>query len=154
MEKHEKRQNPPPKPSPRALRLTFRVSNGKVELVSHERLEMIVPPAFGERPVAGIHGGNWLELRDADKDVLAHRLISPTNLNSVEIHSPDGSIERVFGEVRDQIFEVLLPDEDAAASVALMGEPLIQPENEAINAANTSGELAEFEIPGRRQGGE
>lgn len=153
MEKHEKPQNLPNKPSRRALRLTFRVSNGKIELVSHERLEMIVPPAFGERPEAGKHGGYWVELRDAKQSVLSHRLISPTLLNSVEVHSPDRKIERAFGEVQDGVFEVLLPDEDDAKSVALMGEPLVRPKKKTKLSAETSGELARFEIPGRGQGG-
>ena len=153
MEKYERPKGQLPKQSRRSLRLTFRVSKGAVELVSYERLEMITPSQVGERPEAGKHSGFWIELRDAKSRVLSHRLISPTHLNSVEVHSPDGKIERAFGEVSDGIFEVLLPDEDNAKSIALMGDPLVRTKGKAKNS-EVSGELAQFEIPGRTQGGE
>ena len=61
----ERRKGQPSTPSRKSLRLTFRISNRKIELVSQERLEMITPPLIGERPKAGRHGGFWIELRDA-----------------------------------------------------------------------------------------
>lgn len=151
MDKDERPKGQPPKQLRKSLRLTFRVSNGTVELVSHERLQMIVPPQVGERPEAGKHGGFWIELRDAKRRVLAHRLISPTQLNSVEVHSPDGKIEREFGEIKEGFFEVLLPDEDDAKSVVLMGDPLV-PTKGTAKRSEASGELAQFEIPGRGKG--
>jgi hypothetical protein len=153
MEKDERRKGQPSTPSRKSLRLTFRISNGKIELVSHERLEMITPPQVGERPEAGKHGGFWIELRDAKSRVLAHRLISPTPLNSVEVHSPDGKIERKFGELKDGIFEVLLPDNDDAKSVVLMGDPLVGT-IERAKRPERSGELAKFELPTHGKGGE
>ena len=146
MEKDQTSKGQAPRQSRRSLRLTFKVSNGTVELVSHERLQMIAPPQVGERPEAGKHGGFWIELRDAENGVLAHRLIGPTQLNSVEIHSPEGKIEREFGDVKDSVFEVLLPDEQAAKSIALMGDPLIRAKGKAVRS-ESSGELARFEIP-------
>jgi len=65
MGKDERRKGQPSTPSRKSLRLTFRISNRKIELVSQERLEMITPPETGERPKAGRHGGSWIELRDA-----------------------------------------------------------------------------------------
>src|SRR5262245_10424998 len=111
----------PSKVSRRTLRLTFRVTDKKLELVKQERLEMITPPEVGEQPKAGVHGGFWIELQDGRKRVLAYRGISPSLLNSAEVHSPDGKIERKFGELQDGIFEVLLPDDDNARSAVLIG---------------------------------
>lgn len=153
MKKEEKPQGQLPEQSRRSVRLTFRVSKGTIELMSYERLPMITPPQVGERPEAGKHSGFWVELRDSKSRVLAHRLISPTQLNSVEIHSPDGKIERTFGEVTNGIFEVLLPDDDAAQSVVLMGDPLVRTKGKA-KRPEASGELARFQVPGRGKGGE
>jgi hypothetical protein len=136
------------KPSRKTLRLTFRVSKGTVELVSLERLQMITPPQASERPEAGKHSGYWMELVDGSNRVLAHRLIDTSQLNSVEVHSPEGKIERKFGQVTGGIFEVLLPDMDGAKWVVLMGEPLIPPKRKAKRAEG-SGELARFELPRR-----
>ncbi|MGR9046418.1 MAG: hypothetical protein ACU83N_14090, partial [Gammaproteobacteria bacterium] len=153
MEKEQRQNCLPPRYPRKSLRLTFLVSNGKVKLVSYERLPMICPPQYGEIPEAGKHGGFWMELRDANNRVLAHRLISPTLLNSVEVHSPDGKMERKFGEAEGVIFEVLLPDEAAATSAVLMGEPLI-PTKKKTPRREPSCELARFEIPSRGTGGE
>lgn len=153
MNSDQRSQPQRPKPSRRSVRLTFRVSGGDVELVSLERLEMITPPQVGEPPQAGTHGGQWIELRDAHDRVLSHRLISPTELNSVEVHSPDRKIERRFGELRDAIFEVLLPDDDDATSAVLMGERWARPKGRQRRAA-ASGELARFDLAGRDERGE
>jgi len=132
-------------PSRRTLRLTFQVSNGAVELKSVERLPMITPPQLGERPAAGKHSGFWIELRDGSDNFLSHRLISPTQLNSVEVHSPDGKIQREFGAVQQGLFEVLLPDLGGARSAVLMGDPLVRTKGVRTKSAGSS-ELARFEI--------
>lgn len=153
MEKEERPKGQPPNYSRNSIRLTFRVSGGKIELISRERLQMVTPPQFGERPEAGKHGGFWLEMRDGKGRVLAHRLIDPTQLNSVEVHSPDGNIERAFGGAEDKIFEVLFPDDEDARTVALIGEPLVRTKSEKKRAKGSS-ELAQFKIPLRGKGGE
>jgi hypothetical protein len=146
-----------PSVSRRSIRLTFRVSGGAVELDKVERLNMITPPQFGERPQAGKNSGYWVELHGSRNRILAHRLIGPTQLNSVEVHSPDGKIERKFGPVQDGIFEVLLPDMDDARSVVLMGDP-IQPAKQKAGAKAAasdkaaSGQIAQFELPQRGEG--
>ena len=150
---NEKRPDPQPPPSRKTLRLTFAVQNGNLDLVKKERLEMITPPQAGERPEAGKHGGFWIELQDAKKRVLAHRVIAATLLNSVEVHSPDGSIERTFGELRDGIFEVLLPDDSKAKTAVLMGDPLEKDQRIAKPETVASGEIARFELS-ERKGGE
>lgn len=150
MENEEKPTGQPSRRSRNTIRLTFRVADGRIELVSHERLQMIAPPQPGERPQAGKHGGFWLEMRDGQGRVLAHRLIDPTQLNSVEVHSLGGTIERKFGDAEEKIFEVLLPDNEEARTVALIGEPLVRTKSEK---PGVSRELAQFTIPGREKGG-
>lgn len=157
MATEEKSGGQHPTVSGKSLRLTFRVSDGSVELLSVERLAMIAPPQFGNVPEAGRHSGFWLELQGSRSKMLAHRLIDPTQLNSVEVHSPDGKIERKFGSVRDAIFEVLLPDMDEATSVVLMGDPIAGPaakkkaKGKAAEEA-ASGEIARFELPRSGEG--
>jgi len=138
--------------SRKSLRLTFRVADGEVRLVSYERLDMICPPSIGQRPEAGKHGGFWMELRDANDRVLFHRFLSNPLGDSVEVHSPDGKIQRIFGDTRENIFEVLLPDDRNARTIVLMGESLIPvtSRREKVAAAR---ELSTFEVPRGPKGG-
>jgi hypothetical protein len=140
------------RPSRKSLRLTFRVTDGVVRLVSHERLDMICPPSVGERPEAGEHAGFWMELRDADDRVLFHRLVHSPLGDSVEVHSPGGKIDRQFADVSDNVFEVLLPDDTNAKSITLMGESLAPPKASAQRAGG-SRELARFDVPTGEKGG-
>jgi hypothetical protein len=135
-----------PEVSRRTLRLTIRNSAKGLELISVERLPMITPPQPGERPEAGKHGGNWLELRDAKNGVLAHRIIDSSMLNSVEVHSPDGKIRREFGEIRDSVFEVLLPDVEGAQYAVVMGDALSPSKDATAARATRSGEIARFDL--------
>ncbi len=139
-------------PSRRTLRLTFQVSNGNVSLKSVEHLSMITPPQVGEKPQAGQNSGFWVELRD-DKDIpVAHRLISPTQLNSVEVHSPDGKIRREFGTVQNGIFEVLLPDVSGVRTAVLLGSPLVRTETARATKSTGSEELVRFDIQSAQEG--
>lgn len=138
--------------SRKSLRLTFRVADGEVRLVSYERLDMICPPSVGERPEAGKHGGFWMELRDAGDHVLFHRLLRSPLGDSVEVHSPDGKIQRVFGDLKENVFEVLLPDDGNAKTVALMGESL-EPVTLREREVSAARELARFDVPKGEKGG-
>lgn len=137
----------------KSLRLTFRVADGEIRLVSYERLDMICPPSVGERPEAGRHGGFWMELRDTNNRVLFHRILNNPLGDSVEVHSPDGKIQRVFGTVEENVFDVLLPDDSKAKTIAFMGESLepVTLRQERVAAAR---ELAHFDVPEGMQGGE
>jgi hypothetical protein len=136
--------------SRKSLRLTFRVADGEVRLVSYERLDMIGPPSVGERPEAGKHGGFWMELRDGDDRVLFYRVLHSPLGASVEVHSPDGKIQRVFGDLKENVFEVLLPDDSNAKTVALMGESL---EPVTLREREAARELARFDVPKGEKGG-
>ena len=95
-----------------------------------------------------------MELRDTNNQVIFHRLIHSPLVGSVEVHSPDGKIERKFGEVKESIFEVLLPDNPEAESIALMGESLDISALSATSALRRpASELARFDIPRGEKGG-
>ncbi|HZV69836.1 MAG TPA: hypothetical protein VFG10_09835 [Saprospiraceae bacterium] len=136
----------------KTLRLTFRIVNGEVGLISYERLGMICPPSVGEQPEVGKHGGFWIETRDDNDSVLFHRLLHSPIKNWVEVHSPDGKIRRVFGDAQESIFEVLLPDDINSKSITLMGEYL-DLKKEGENRKEVSRELARFKIPEGEKGG-
>ena len=150
MEQTKQPVGPNPEVSRRTLRVTIRSSAKGFELMSVEHLPMITPLQPGERPEAGKHGGQWFELRDANNRVLAHRLINPSLLNSVEVHSPDGKIRREFGAIREGVLEVLLPDTDQARFVVLMGDALT-PQEAAAPGAARSGEITRFDLSQSRQ---
>lgn len=137
----------------KSLRLTFRVADGEVRLASYERLDMICPPSIGERPEAGKHGGFWMELRDAGDRVLFHRVLDTPLGDSVDVHSPDGKIQRVFGAIKENVFEVLLPDDSEAKTIAFMGESL-EPVTVRKERAAAARELARFNVPKEMRGGE
>lgn len=144
------RVNPVPKgkQAKMTLRIKFRISGPDVQIASYERLQMICPPSIGERPKAGLNGGFWIELRDKKDHVLFHRVLSNPLGNSVEVHSPDGKIQRVFGVAKESSFEVLLPDYAEAKTIIFLGESL-----ESVTGKegkiSTAHELARFNIPNK-----
>lgn len=137
----------------KSLRLRFRAAEGEVKLLSYERLNMICPSSVGERPEEGKHGGFWMELRDANDRVLFHRILHSPLGDSVEIHSPDGKIRRVFGEVKENVFEVLLPDVTNASFITLIGESRV-PAEAIEKRTGGSSELSRFNVPIGEKGGE
>ncbi len=146
-------QGPDLRPYRKSLRLTFRVANGEIQLVSYERLDMIAPPSIGERPEVGKSGGFWMELRDAKDRTLFHRVLDNPLGDSVEVHSPDGKIRRIFGDVKENVFEVLLPDDANAKTIAFIGESL-EPVAARKEKAAAARELARFEVPKGTKGKE
>ena len=128
--------------SRRTLRLTFRFANGEVRLLSYQRVDMICPPSIGERPEAGKHSGFWMELRGASGGVLFHRVLHSPFIRSAR--SPDGKV--YLGTVAESVIEVLLPDDAAAKSVALIGQFLDAAKATQESARGTR-ELARFDLP-------
>jgi len=98
-------------------RLTFHFDGKSVELQNAERLPMVAPGVSGDRPRGEEHSGAWLELLDAQGDVLQHRpLGDPFHLRA-EHHSPDGRIEVHLRDPEPTDFEVVVPALPAADSV-------------------------------------
>jgi len=112
---------------------------------------MITPPSAAPPPEIGKHGGFWVELRDAKDRALFHRTLHVPLGDSVEVHSPDGTIRREFGPTSETTFEVLVPDDDQARTVALVGEYLDADEFRRRQSAGepspASRELARFDLP-------
>ena len=129
--------------SRKTLRLTFRSSEQGIELMKVERLGMITPARPGDTPQARSHGGWWFELRDGEGRALASRVVDASLLHSVEVHSPEGRIERRFGALRNTVFEVLLPDVEGARSAARVGSPLRG--EAAARGSEASGDIAVFD---------
>jgi hypothetical protein len=78
--------------------------------------------------------------------VLFHRVLDNPLGDSVEVHSPDGKIQRVFGDVKENVFDVLLPDEVKAKTIVLVGESL-KPVTLRKEQAAATRELARFNVP-------
>lgn len=140
----------------KCLRLTFRVKDGDIEILSHERLNKICPPAVGPRPEAGKNSGLWFELNDDKGNVVFHKVLS-TPLNSVEVFSPGGKIERVYADSVDRTFEVLIPDTQDSGHISLMGDADFLKKDEQKTQKSydrTKGEIRRFDIPKGRKGGQ
>lgn len=136
----------PSSPSRHSIRLTFHITEGEAEIIATERLRMVTPPSIGELPIAGTHGGYWVELRNDKGDVIFHRIINNPIQSSAEIFSPDGRIERLFDKAKAQTFEVLIPDTAAGRTIALMGETLSETKSSRRKKAPDSRELAQFTL--------
>lgn len=149
---HNPHEGGPVDQAHKTLRLTIKIADGKATLVSVERLNMICPPCAGASPEVGKHGGFWVELRNKER-VLSHRVIHAPLGDIVEVHSPDGNIRKELGSPREHIFEVLLPDNPTATSVALMGESL-EPAKTRKKGGPVSTELARFDLPKPEGGGQ
>lgn len=134
------------RPSRKSIRLTFRVSGNDVQLIREDRLPMMAPAAIGTPPEAGTHGGFWVEVRDANNRVLFHRALHFPLGDSVEVHSPDGTIKREFGPATESTFEVLVPDFDDASTVVLFGEYLDAESFRKEERPQVSRELARFDL--------
>jgi hypothetical protein len=100
-------------------RLSFHFDGESVALRSAERLPMVAPGVAGERPQGGEQSGAWVELLDAQGDVLEHRPLSDPFHLRAEHHSPDGAIEVHYRDPEPTDFEVVLPALPEADSVRL-----------------------------------
>ena len=134
------------KQSRKTLRLTFRIADKEIQLLTYERLDMICPPSIGEIPQVGKHGGFWMELHDARNRVLFHRVLNNPLGDSVEIHSSDGKVERVFGAPEENVFDVLLPDDRRSKTIVFIGDSL-EPYTDRKEQPTAARELARFDVP-------
>ncbi len=138
--------SPSTNPSPGALRLTFRYDGDHVELVSSQRVEMLLPPSHQldlPKPQAGFS----FEVRDSGGKALYRRVIHPPIRTSVEVFEEDGSIRREPVDKPSGIFVLLVPELDQGDSLVLLGSP------EGAEAARVR-EIARIQLqrpPGRAQ---
>ena len=106
------------------LRVTFAYRGTEVRLAGVDRVMMIAPPAAA-LPREKEHAGSWFEVRGGDNGLLFYR----------PLHNPIGADTEVFSAVDKQTitripiaepsgeFEVLVPDDPAAAALSLWGPP-------------------------------
>lgn len=120
--------------SPAAIRLTFVHEGGELRLKRATRMAMRPPPGDsaprtdqneraerGDQTERDDRIGSWVEVRDANDDVLYRRTIDRPVPEDVEIHEggEEGSFRRVErGEMTRQV-NVLVPDLVGARTVVL-----------------------------------
>ncbi len=134
-----------PKPIRQAWRLKFRFdASGRVELVGREWVATIAPTSPGPPPRSGQNSGAWLEVRDGDDRLLAHRVLHDPFALRASHHSPDGKIELYERDVEPGEFEALVPAFAEAKSVVLFSSP-----PERGRALDQAQERGQFELPPR-----
>ena len=138
------------RPETRALRLSFRMSDGRVELVGAAREDGICPPPPAETPDARTHGGFWFEVHDGEGNALFHRVVDDPFTDSVEEFHPDGSIRRHVAPATEKTFEVLVADDPRAAAVVLVGERRAGDAKQRRTKAGAVGVIARFPLGGER----
>ena len=111
------------KPRSQAVRLIFEVKDGKIKLVSTQRVNMIVPPpqaltsARGER-------GSWFELRDTqDRPVYRRVIENPVQDIEVVDDDPGRPLQRIKDDRGRGAFFLIVPDISGVRKLALNLEP-------------------------------
>lgn len=137
-----------------SIRITFHVTESKIEILSLQYLNMICPPTFGRPPQEGKNCGYWLEARDKNEQVLFYRLLDSPLGDSVAVHLSKGKIERKYSEAVNNTFEVLIPDIPEITHVVFIGESL-EPMGFRVKnkvAQEASKELARFDMSKEQKG--
>ena len=104
----------------RALRLTFRYDGDKVEMVSSQQVEMILPPSHALEDPESPAAFSFV-VSDAAGRRLYRRMIHPPIQTDVEVFEPDGSIRKAPAVRPSGSFVLLVPDVPAGASLTLVG---------------------------------
>lgn len=107
-----------------SLRLTFAYDEREVRLVRVERLAARSLAAVGAPPREG-QVGHWVEIRDADGEVIYHRVLHNPMRDDIEVFGdePGAPLRRVENPVRSGEFQVRVPDLPAAHELVLQGSP-------------------------------
>jgi hypothetical protein len=132
----------------KAIRLTFAYDGDKVQLVSQQPIEMVVPPSA---PVTGFAAqkGFWAELKDANNKTLYRQVMHNPIRGDVEVFSDDPakSVARQPVPGRKGVFVVLVPDTEHGREVALSSSPGVQPGPMAMTGANqAASEIARIKL--------
>jgi len=133
-------------PGGRALRLTFRYEGDRVELVSSQPVEMLLPPSHAVDEGEG-QSGFWFTLRAADDRPVYRRVTHSPIRRDVEVFSPEPgeNIRRVPVDRPSGTFVLLVPDVEDARVLTLHDSA-----GEARALAGPAREIARFEL--RRAG--
>jgi hypothetical protein len=105
---------------PRAVRLIFRYDGDKLELVSQEKVEMLVPPSDAVAPAAQARTGFWIDLHDAQNRTLFRRVMHPP-ARDVEVFSnePGQTLARKPTPQAKGVFVAVVPDLAEGHAVSL-----------------------------------
>lgn len=114
----------PSKPIRRAWRLRFRLDQSGLVLTAQEPVAAIAPMSPGSLH-EGPASGAWIEVRDREGRVLAHRTLHDPFGVRLATRFPDGTTESVEREVRTGEVEVLVPAFPDAAAVVFYSSPLV-----------------------------
>jgi hypothetical protein len=106
-----------------AVRLIFEQKNGKVKLVSMQRVNMIVPPPQALTSDRG-NRGSWFELRDEqDRPVYRRVIENPLQDIEVVVDDPAQPLQRIKGDQVRSAFFLIVPDITGVRRLALNLEP-------------------------------
>jgi hypothetical protein len=106
---------------PLTLRVTIAYDGERLSVQSVQRVAMITPPAVTPPPREGA-AGFWFEVRDANGQLLFHRVLHDPMPQDLESFSEDGQTITRHPRPRERgTFEVLVPDVPGAQSFALWG---------------------------------
>jgi hypothetical protein len=103
-----------------ALRLTFTTDETGLKLVDSRRIRMRVPAGerVDERGETDGRVGSWVEVRDAEDEVLYRRRTRPIARETVEVPRVGGGFDRVPTPM-PRVVSVLVPDVEGARRVLL-----------------------------------
>jgi hypothetical protein len=115
-----------PQPQTHARRLTFEFDGSTVRKISEQLVEMRVPSSHPTTGYSG-HTGFWFELRDANENTIYRRIMADPLQRYHEVPSPEGTFTHRPIKVSPQVFELVLPELPAAASLVIFGAPAEPP---------------------------
>ena len=111
------------RPRSQAVRLIFEQKDGKIKLVSTQRVNMIVPPPQALIPARGDRG-SWFELRDTqDRPVYRRVIENPVQDLEVVVDDPGRPLQRIKEDRGRGAFFLIVPDITGVRKVALNLEP-------------------------------
>jgi hypothetical protein len=107
----------------KAVRLIFEQKDGKIKLVSTQRVNMIVPPPQALTSASGRRGSSF-ELRDTqDRPVYRRVIENPVQDLEVVVDDPRRPLQRIKEDRGRGAFFLIVPDITGARKVALNLEP-------------------------------
>lgn len=124
-----------------ARRLTFEFDGSTVRQIGEQLVEMTVPLSHPTTGYSG-HTGFWFELRDANENTIYRRIVPDPLGGYHEVPSPQGTFTHTPITVSPQVFELVVPELPAAASLVMFGTPAEPPSpigTRAQEAARTAG---------------
>ena len=120
----------------RAMRLIFTYHSMQPQLISQQQIEMMAPPSDSIDEFEG-HSGFWVELRDAEENLLYRQIMH--NPIQLEYEAPSGDPERPFTHVKneatDGTFMVIVPYLEQASTLVMHSSPADEPAGPAKEIA-------------------